>query len=104
MNVIQCIQILLEEMTGSLDTSLNNTAARLKELKPDQDKDQAKLWEYRDNILAIWEEQAIQVRHLSARNAIKHFVLFVISRKLLNGETSSTSRTVAGKKSEIELY
>eukprot|EP00092_Neocalanus_flemingeri_P027897 GFUD01030284.1.p1 GENE.GFUD01030284.1~~GFUD01030284.1.p1 ORF type:complete len:393 (+),score=127.90 GFUD01030284.1:138-1316(+) len=60
MNVIQCIQILLEEMTGSLDTSLNNTAARLKELKPDQEKDQAKLWEYRDNILAIWEEPAIQ--------------------------------------------
>jgi len=60
MNVIQCIQTLLEEMTGSLDTSLNNTAARLKELKPDQEKDQAKLWEYRDNILAIWEEPAIQ--------------------------------------------
>ena len=62
MNVIQCIQILLEEMTGSLDSSLNNTAGRLKELKPDQEKDQAKLWEYRDNILAIWEESAIQVR------------------------------------------
>merc|ERR1711872_112234 len=42
MNVIQCIQILLEE------------------LKPDQEKDQNKLWEYRDNILAIWEEPAIQ--------------------------------------------
>ena len=61
MNVIQCIQILLEEMTGSLDSTLNNTANRLKELKPDQEKDQAKLWEYRDNILAIWEETAIQV-------------------------------------------
>jgi len=60
MNVIQCIQILLEEMTGSLDSSLINTATRLKELKPDQEKDQAKLWEYRDNILAIWEECAIQ--------------------------------------------
>jgi len=60
MNVIQCIQILLEEMTGSLDSTLNNTANRLKELKPDQEKDQAKLWEYRDNILAIWEETAIQ--------------------------------------------
>jgi len=60
MNVIQCLQILLEEMTGSLDASLNNTATRLKELKPDQEKDQAKLWEYRDNIQAIWEETAIQ--------------------------------------------
>ena len=65
MNVIQCIQILLEEMTGSLDTSLNNTAARLKELAPDQEKDQAKLWEYRDNILAIWEEPAIQVHNIN---------------------------------------
>ena len=61
MNVIQCIQILLEEMTGELDVTLNNTAARLKELDSDDEKDQAKLWEYRDNILAIWEEPAIQV-------------------------------------------
>jgi len=60
MNVIQCIQILLEEMTGELDVTLNNTAARLKELDSDDEKDQAKLWEYRDNILAIWEEPAIQ--------------------------------------------
>ena len=33
---------------------------RLKELKPDVERDQARLWEYRDNILAIWEEQATQ--------------------------------------------
>ena len=59
-NVIQCIQILLEEMTGELDSSLNNTAARLKELRPDSERDQGKVWEYRDNISAIWEEPAIQ--------------------------------------------
>ena len=44
---------------------MNNTAARLKELAPDQEKDQAKLWEYRDNILAIWEEPAIQVHNIN---------------------------------------
>lgn len=59
-NVIQCLRMLLDEMTGQLDLSLINTAARLKELKPDDAGSQAKLWEYRDNILALWEDPAIQ--------------------------------------------
>ena len=61
-NVIQCLRLLLEEMTEDLDPSLDNTAAKLRELKPDEEASQAKLWEYRVNIQALWEDPAIQVR------------------------------------------
>merc|ERR550517_1286432 len=43
-----------------VDHSLANTAARLKLLEPDDAGSQAKLWEYRDNILALWEDPAVQ--------------------------------------------
>ena len=60
-NVIQCIHILLEETTDSLEPSLNNTVTRLKELKPEDENDHVKIWEYRDNIQAVWEDRAVQV-------------------------------------------
>ena len=60
-NVIQCLKMLLEEKRMEVDHSLANTAARLKLLEPDDAGSQAKLWEYRDNILALWEDPAIQV-------------------------------------------
>ena len=60
-NVIQCIHILLEETTDSLEPSLNNTVMRLKELKPEDEQDHLKVWEYRDNIQAIWEDKVVQV-------------------------------------------
>jgi len=60
-NVIQCIQILLEEVKGPLaDTGLTLTADRMKELSADSSKDREKLWEYRHSIQALWEDQAIQ--------------------------------------------
>ena len=59
--MIQCLRLLLEEMTEDLDPSLDNTAAKLRELKPDEEASQAKLWEYRVNIQALWEDPAIQV-------------------------------------------
>ena len=60
-NVIQCLKILLEEVRGKVDGSLENTAVRLRELRPDEASSQAKLWEYSDSILALWEDPAIQV-------------------------------------------
>ena len=62
MNVIQCLQILLEETTVTLDQTLVNTVARIKELNPDKETDHLFLWEFRDNIQAIWEARAVQVR------------------------------------------
>ena len=62
MNVIQCLQILLEETTATLDQTLVNTVARIKELNPDKETDHLFLWEFRDNIQAIWEARAVQVR------------------------------------------
>ena len=59
-NVIQCLQILLSEQRSWLEPSLRNTAARLLEFKPDDVKDHLKIWDIRDNILAIWEDPAIQ--------------------------------------------
>jgi len=53
-------RLLLEEMTEDLDPSLVNTAAKLRELKPDEETSQLKLWEYRVNIQALWEDPAIQ--------------------------------------------
>ena len=61
MNVIQCLQILLEETTATLDQTLVNTVARIKELNPDKETDHLFLWEFRDNIQAIWEARAVQV-------------------------------------------
>lgn len=63
MNIIQCVQILLEEMTDQLDSTLTNNAAKLSQMKPDSEKDQRKLWEYRDFINAIWEDPAIQATY-----------------------------------------
>ena len=60
-NVIQCLQILLEETTEELETSLINTAARIRELDPDDERDHGLLWGFRDNIQAIWEDSAVQV-------------------------------------------
>ena len=65
-NVIQCLKILLEEVQvnkelNEVDGSLENTAIGLKELRPDEANSQAKLWEYSDSILALWEDPAIQV-------------------------------------------
>ena len=60
-NVIQCLQILLEEKTEELDSTLRNTASRLSELKPDDERDHLKVWEIRDNVRAIWEDPAIKV-------------------------------------------
>lgn len=62
MNVIQCLQILLEETSTTLDLTLVNTVARIKELNPDKETDHLFLWEFRDNIQAIWEARAVQVR------------------------------------------
>ena len=64
--MIQCLKILLEEVQvnkelNEVDGSLENTAVRLKELRPDEANSQAKLWEYSDSILALWEDPAIQV-------------------------------------------
>jgi len=59
-NVIQCLQILLEETTEELETSLINTAARIRELDPDDERDHGLLWGFRDNIQAIWEDSAVQ--------------------------------------------
>ena len=60
-NVIQCLQILLEEKGRDLDPTLANTASRLLELKPDDERDHLKIWEVRDNVQAIWEDPAIKV-------------------------------------------
>ena len=62
MNVIQCLQVLLEETSAALDLTLVNTVARIKELNPDKETDHLFLWEFRDNIEAIWEARAVQVR------------------------------------------
>lgn len=51
----------MEETTDSLEPSLNNTVMRLKELKPEDEQDHLKVWEYRDNIQAIWEDKVVQV-------------------------------------------
>ena len=61
-NVIQCLQILLEESSGAFDPTLVNTVARIKELNPDRESDHLFLWEFRDNIQAIWESRSVQVR------------------------------------------
>ena len=53
MNVIQCLQILLEETTEELETSLINTATRIRELDPDDERDHGLLWGFRDNIQAM---------------------------------------------------
>ena len=60
--MIQCLQILLEETSAALDLTLVNTVARIKELNPDKETDHLFLWEFRDNIEAIWEARAVQVR------------------------------------------
>ena len=72
MNVIQCLQILLEETTEELETSLINTAARIRELDPDDERDHGLLWGFRDNIQAIWEDSAVQVTN----NTIEQIVLY----------------------------
>ena len=69
--MIQCLRLLLEEMTEDLDPSLVNTAAKLRELKPDEETSQLKLWEYRVNIQALWEDPAIQVRLQTYRIKIR---------------------------------
>ena len=69
-NVIQCLRQLLDEITEELDSSLVNTAARLRELKPDEEASQAKLWEYRVNIQALWEDPAIQVSNKVIKKTI----------------------------------
>ena len=40
---------------------MNNTVIRIKELDPDNEADHMLLWEFRDNIQAIWETRAVQV-------------------------------------------
>ena len=69
-NVIQCLQILLEETTTTLDLTLVNTVIRIKELDPDNEADHMLLWEFRDNVQAIWEDRAVQV---SLTN-LNHFI------------------------------
>lgn len=58
-NSLECLQVLLEEVTGPLQEGLGNTAARLRELDKDKEADQARLWEWRDTVQAIWEDPAI---------------------------------------------
>jgi hypothetical protein len=35
--------------------------SKLEQLEPDEERDQARLYQYRDFVIAIWEDPAIQV-------------------------------------------
>ncbi len=35
--------------------------SKLEQLEPDEERDQARLYQYRDFVIAIWEDSAIQV-------------------------------------------
>ena len=99
-NVIQCLQILLEETTTTLDLTLVNTVIRIKELDPDNEADHMLLWEFRDNVQAIWEDRAVQVsltylNHFTSHDNF-HVVENNISRKRLVEETSSVFQIAAG--------
>ena len=93
MNVIQCLQILLEETTATLDQTLVNTVARIKELNPDKETDHLFLWEFRDNIQAIWEARAVQVR---VNQALCFVAEWNTSRKRSVEEMSSVFQIAAG--------
>ena len=41
--------------------------SKLLELEPDNERDQARLYQYRDFILAIWEDPVIQVSSVVLR-------------------------------------
>ena len=99
-NVIQCLQILLEETTTTLDLTLVNTVIRIKELDPDNEADHMLLWEFRDNVQAIWEDRAVQVSLTNLSHFISHDKFYVvennISRKRSVEETSSVFQIAAG--------
>ena len=94
MNVIQCLQILLEETTATLDQTLVNTVARIKELNPDKETDHLFLWEFRDNIQAIWEARAVQVRD---NHALCFFFIFLLLNETLLGNVQSKKRVQSSR-------
>ena len=94
-NVIQCLQILLGELRDDLETTLQNTALKLTQLRPDNEDDHRKIWEIRDNVFAIWQDPATQV---FCQNFFLHETRRMICfRKLSIAETSLIFLIVAGK-------
>ena len=57
-------------MALPLDLTLVNTVIRIKELDPDNEADHMLLWEFRDNVQAIWEDRAVQV----SLTDLNHFI------------------------------
>jgi hypothetical protein len=60
-NALECLQILLEEMTGQLQEGLGNRAKALLQLDKEKDADHARLWEWRDTLQDIWKDPAVVV-------------------------------------------
>lgn len=58
-NALECLQILLEEMTGQLQEGLGNRAKALLQLDKEKDADHARLWEWRDTLQDIWKDPAV---------------------------------------------
>jgi len=78
-NAVECLQLLLEEVQKPLGPGLSNTADRLKKLNKSKEEDQARLWEWRDTVEAIWEDPAIKETYkrrneFSLPDCCKHFL------------------------------
>jgi hypothetical protein len=41
--------------------NVSHMFSKLEQLEPDEERDQARLYQYRDFVIAIWEDPAIQV-------------------------------------------
>merc|ERR1711936_780829 len=78
-NAVECLQLLLEEVQKPLGPGLSNTADRLKKLNKSKEEDQARLWEWRDTVEAIWDDPAIKETYkrrneFSLPDCCKHFL------------------------------
>jgi hypothetical protein len=51
----------LSSPSGRIQPSRYTRVVKLQELEPDEERDQARLYQYRDLVIAIWEDPAIQV-------------------------------------------
>ena len=75
-NVIQCLQILLTEMKGKLEDSLNNTVTMVNNMNPEEEENYVNIWNMRDQIQQIWQHPHIQVHIWDQVSQKKHDQVF----------------------------
>ncbi len=51
----------LSSQSGRIQPSRYTRVSKLQELESDEERDQARLYQYRDFVIAIWEDPAIQI-------------------------------------------